>query len=105
MIGNLRTKIAVFIPQTSPDDMGGLVVTWSFYAHIWAHVQTKSSQDRLENGRLAVTTNYLVTTRWQRGFPERCRLQWGEHKLRLLSASDPDLRHERLHLICEEEEQ
>ena len=105
MIGDLRTRLSIFIPQNTPDEFGGVQTTWVMFGNVWAHVQPKAAVKRSENGRAAILKTYLVTIRWQRSFPERARLTWGDRTLRVLSASDPDLRHERLHLICEEEEQ
>ena len=61
--------------------------------------------ERLENGRLSVTQTYLVAIRYRPSFPERARLMWRGRMLRVVAASDPDTRGERLHLICEEEAQ
>ncbi len=105
MIGNLRTRLGIYVPQSTPDDFGGVQTTWVLYGAAWAHIKPSTATERAENGRAALTKTYLVTIRWQRDFPERARLLWDERSLRVLTASDPDLRRERLHLICEEEEQ
>ncbi len=105
MIGKLRTRVGIYIPQTSADDLGGVQTSWVLYGQAWAHIAPKIAHERTENGRAAITKTYLVIIRWQAGFPERARLLWSQMNLRVLSASDPDLRRERLHLICEEEEQ
>lgn len=105
MIGNLRTRITVQIPQRVEDEFGGAEVTWLHYAHKWAHIAPQNLTQNGENGRAMVLRTYKVIIRWQRDFPERARLIFEGKTLRVLSASDPDLRRERLHLICEEEEQ
>ena len=105
MIGNLRTRIGIYIPQTSPDNFGGVQTSWVLYGQAWAHIAPKVTRERSENGRAAITKTYLVIIRWQAGFPERARLLWGDITLRVLTSSDPDTRRERLHLICEEEQQ
>ncbi|MBL4870999.1 MAG: phage head closure protein [Robiginitomaculum sp.] len=105
MIGKLRTRIGIYSPQNSSDDLGGVQTIWVLYGQAWAHIAPKTTHERTENGRAAITKTYMVIIRWQAGFPERVRLLWGDTHLRVLSASDPDMRRERLHLICEEEEQ
>jgi len=105
MIGNLRTRIGIYVPQTKPDEFGGVQTNWVLSGQAWAHIKPNTTTERTENGRATITKTYLVTIRWQRDFPERARLLWEERTLRVLTASDPDLRRERLHLICEEEEQ
>ena len=105
MIGQLRTRIGLYIPQITPDELGGVQTSWVLQSQLWAHIAPQTVTERSEQGRATVTRSYKVTIRWQKDFPERARLMWGGHILRVLSASDPDTRHERLHLICEEEEQ
>lgn len=105
MIGQLRTRLGIYVPQIMPDAAGGSTVTWTFFTDAWAHVEPRSQTETQENGRLAVTQSYRVTLRFQDNFPERARLMWGERILRVITASDPDTRRERLHLICEEEQQ
>lgn len=105
MIGQLRTRAAIHVPQLVADTMGGAATNWVQYKTVWAHVKPAQSAQRSENGRAGIKQNYLVIIRWQAGFPERARLHFGGHILRVISASDPDLRRERLHLICEEEAQ
>lgn len=105
MIGQLRKRIGLYTPETVADDLGGTVTTWTFTRVLWAAIKPKAISEVRENGRLAVTQSYLVTIRYQPRFPERARLVWGDRILRVVAASDPDTRGERLHLICEEETQ
>ena len=105
MIGPLRSRLGLYAPVETPDEHGGAKVTWAFQRLIWGAVQPRSLTETRENGRLAVTQSYRVTIRYRAGFPERARLIWGERLLRVIAVSDPDTRGERLHLMCEEEQQ
>ncbi len=105
MIGRLRSRLGVYVPALASDDIGGSITTWNFYKQCWGHITPRSISERLENGRLEVTQSYRVVIRFQEDFPERARLMWGDRVLRVVTASDPDTRRERLHLICEEEQQ
>ncbi len=105
MIGRLRTRLGLYAPIQTPDALGGAKVTWAFQRLIWGAVEPRNLTETRENGRLAVTQSYRVTIRYRRNFPERARLMWGSRLLRVIAASDPDTRGERLHLICEEEQQ
>jgi len=105
MIGQLRVRLGLYVPQETADEFGGNVTTWVFHRLLWAAIKPKTLTETRENGRLSVTQNYLVTLRYRQGFPERARLMWGSRILRVITASDPDNRRERLHLICEEEQQ
>lgn len=103
MIGDLRARVGVYRALESPDDMGGFLTTWPLYKAVWASVKLLAPRQAFDNGRAEITAHYRVIIRFQDGFPERARLIWGERKLRVVAASDPDGRRERLHLICEEE--
>ena len=105
MIGQLRTRLGLYAPVETPDDHGGAKVTWAFQSLLWGAVQPRSLTETRENGRLAVTQSYRVTIRYRTDFPERARLIWGQRILRVIAVSDPDTRGERLHLMCEEEQQ
>jgi len=105
MIGQLRSRLGLYAPVETPDDHGGAKITWAFQRLIWGAVQPRTLTETRENGRLAITQSYRVTIRYRANFPERARLIWGERLLRVIAVSDPDTRGERLHLMCEEEQQ
>ena len=105
MIGQLRTRLGLYAPVETPDEHGGAKVTWAFQRLLWGAVQPRSLTETRENGRLAVTQSYRVTIRYRTDVPERARLVWGQRILRVIAVSDPDTRGERLHLMCEEEQQ
>ena len=105
MIAQLRTRVGIYHPVTTPDDLGGSVTTWPLWDAVWADIKMLSPRQTFDNGRAEVTVQYKVILRYRDGFPEGARLIWGERTLRVIAASDPDLRCERLHLICEEERQ
>lgn len=105
MIGDLRTRVGIYMPQETIDDLGGTQIQWQFSRALWAHIVPRTHTQSRENGRLAVTQSYHVTLRFINDFPERARLMWGHRILRIITSSDPDNRRERLHLICEEEQQ
>lgn len=103
MIGQLRHRIGLYAPSRIADDIGGTITSWSFQRAIWGAVEPKSISEVRENGRLSVTQTYRITIRHRPDFPARARLVWRGRTLRVMAASDPDTRGERLHLICEEE--
>lgn len=105
MIGQLRTRLGLYEPNLAADAIGGASITWHFKQLVWAAIEPRNAVQRQENGRLSTVQNYRVTIRYDANFPERARLKWGERMLRVIAASDPDTRGERLHLICEEEQQ
>ena len=105
MIGDLRTRLGLYTAHETADVLGGVSTSWTLYAQIWAKIEPRAVSSALENGKLSTVQTYRVTIRHRDDFPERARLLWGERTLRIITASDPDMRRERLHLICEEEQQ
>ena len=104
MIGDLRVRLGLYVPQETPDDLGGVKIVWSFLRAFWAKVEPRTVSETREMGQLVVTQSYRVTLRYRADFPEEAKLIWGHRKLRVITYSDPDNRQERLHLICEEEQ-
>ena len=105
MIGQMRHRVGLYTPETIADDIGGTITSWTFDRALWAGIRPKTLSETRENGRLSVIQTYLVAIRYAPHFPERARLIWKGRVLRVVAASDPDTRGERLHLICEEESQ
>ena len=105
MIGRLRIRLGLYVASEQPDDLGGVTTQWQLSTDLWAAITPRASTERGEAGRAAVLQTYKVVIRHRDDFPERARLLWGERILRVIAASDPDTRRERLHLICEEEAQ
>ena len=105
MIGQLRTRLGIYKSEVTRDELGGETTRWVLFDGMWAAVQSQPPVEKFENGRHEISVRYKVTGRYRSDFPERARLLWGETTLRVIAASDPDGRRERLHLICEEERQ
>ena len=104
MIGDLRVRLGLYVPQETLDDLGGARIDWVFERGLWGAVIPRTLSEVRENGQLTVTQSYRVTLRYRDDFPETARLIWGHRLLRVITHSDPDNRRERLHLICEEEQ-
>lgn len=105
MIGQLRTPLGLYRAEETPDGRGGVETRWVFHSRIWAHIDPRLSREVDRNGRRTVNQSYQVTTRYRSDLPERLRILWNERILRVINFSDPDNRGERLHFICEEEQQ
>lgn len=105
MIARLRTPIGAYAAEETPDGRGGFSTHWVFFTKLWAHIDARSGRETDNNGRRVVSQDYTVIIHYRDDLPERLRLMWGDRILRVITMSDPDNRRERLHLICEEEQQ
>ena len=99
MIGQLRERIGLYRADTEPDGQGGQRQSWSFAFALWAGVEPLGSRES-KGGR--ALRRYRVTVRHRPDIPEPARLQWNSKTYAVLASDDPDLRGQRLHLICEE---
>jgi len=73
MIGQMRHRVGLYTPETTADDLGGTVTSWTFVRALWAGIRPKALSETRENGRLSVTQTYLVAIRYRPSFPERAR--------------------------------
>lgn len=97
----LRHRVGLYTPSRVADDIGGTVTNWTFARALWAGITPTGLSERVEDGRRTATQTYKVLLRYQPDFPRQARILWRGKTLRVLAASDPDARGERLHLICE----
>ena len=105
MIGDLRTRLGIYEAVELSDAFGGSATSWPFWGACWGDIKTLSTQEFPANGRVEISLTYKITIRFRENFPERARIMHGDTLLRVITASDPDGRRERLHLMCEEERQ
>lgn len=105
MIGQLRSRVGLYHAVVTPDALGGAQTTWQLHRAAWADIRPAAPRSAYEQGRETITMSYRAVIRFEDNFPKRVRMMWGDRILRVLAASDPDGRRERLHLICEEERQ
>ena len=102
-IGELRERVTLEAATETPDGQGGASRVWAPLFGLWARVEPMALFDEPESGR--TLRRYRVTVRFQpdlKTYPHRLRLLWREAALAVRAVSDPDVRGERLHLICEE---
>ena len=97
----MRHRVGLYTPARVADDLGGTVTNWQFQRALWAGVTPTGLSERREDGRLVTTQSYRVLLRYRPDFPRQARILWRGQILRVLAASDPDAKGERLHLVCE----
>ena len=99
MIAQLGERVGIYRADAEADGQGGEARAWSFAFAAWAGVVPigESTSESLVTRR-----RYRFTLRYRTDLPEPARLVWNSRHFSVLASSDPDLRGERLHLICEE---
>ena len=100
MIGLLRDKAEIRIPESEPDGQGGWRETGHRSVQVWLGMEPTGTATDPDTGR--ERNRYRATLRHRTDISAPARLHWRGRVLNILSADDPDLRGERLHLICED---
>lgn len=107
--GALRHRITIELPAAAvPDSEGGFTQTWSALAsRIPASVTPATARDleRVVANTVQSTASHLVTLRYLAGVTTKARLIFHDRTDRTFSIQgihDPEERHLRLNLACEE---
>ena len=106
MIARLRDRASVRVPALEPDGQGGRRAAGHREVPIWVGMEPTGLSADPETGR--ARRRFRATVRYSPGLLRDIDrfaplpLLWRGRTLLILSADDPDLRGERLHLICED---
>ena len=100
MIAQLGERVGLYRSTSESDGQGGATHPWTFAFAAWAGVVPVG--ERTDAHTRTRHRRYRFTLRYRTDLPEPARLVWKDRTFRVLAGSDPDLRGERLHLICEE---
>ena len=98
MIGQLGERVGLYRATETADGQGGVTHSWDFAFAAWAGVVPIGVRE----SELTTHRRYRFTLRYRTDLPRPARLVWKDRHFTVLAASDPALRGERLHLICEE---
>jgi SPP1 family predicted phage head-tail adaptor len=101
-IGEMRERITLQSPLLVPDGAGGADVSWEDAATIWAKVETRSGDERINGERLAPRARRRLTIRHRDGLNTAMRVLWKTRALDIRAIRDPDGRKHLLILDCEE---
>ena len=99
MIAKLNQRVALYSANSTPDGQGGQTRDWNFTFAAWAGVEPLGFS-RGTSGRSRQRLRFIL--RYRTDMPRPARLIWNDTHYSVLADSDPDLRGQRLHLICEE---
>ena len=102
MIGRLQYRVGLYRPADVADDIGGTVRSWQFDRALWAAIRSEGFSEEETGGRRFMIHRFRVVVRHRADIAAPSRLLWRGRTLKIVAVSDPDMRGERLHLICEE---
>jgi SPP1 family predicted phage head-tail adaptor len=98
--GTLRDLITLlaFVPST--DERWGNVPGWVSFAQAWANVVpltgTQQGTETFDANGVQSQTCYTVTMRYRPDLDSKCRIQYREQTLEIVSVADPEGRKREL---------
>lgn len=102
MIRSLRDRATLHVAMLTDDGQGGHVESYGPGEPVWAGVEPLGLTPDPDPVTGAARRRYRVTIRHRASLPLPARLRWRGRTLAVRTADDPDLRAQRLHLICED---
>lgn len=101
--GTLDKRVVLEAPVEISDGCGGLELSWSEVASIWASVQPIKPVVEQQAQQSTETLQHKVLIRFRTDVASGWRLRWNERLLDINSVYDPDERQRYLVCMTEEE--
>lgn len=100
--GALRRRLLLEHPERIDDGGGGSDIVWQPVASLWASIEARNGDERVDAGRLASRVSHDVLLRYRPGVLPEMRFRLGERVFHILAVLEPDDRRRRLKALCEE---
>lgn len=75
-VGMLRLKMTLQNPSNGTDSLGQRTHTWSNVDSLWCHVDVASTTEVVDDGGVAIRSNYRILASWHPDLTSKSRLQW-----------------------------
>ena len=102
-IATRRYRLTLQQPLETADDIGGVSVTWSDVATLWAEVRPKTGREGLWADMPAGRLASLIVIRHRVGVRPDMRFTDGARIFDIRAVFDPDGRRRFLHCLCVEQ--
>lgn len=102
MIGELRRRLALEAPTSSPDGGGGAMISWTELATLWADVRARRGDERDRADRPDARLHLQVRIRYRRDVTTAMRFRHEGRVYNIRSLFDEDGRERFLTCLCEE---
>lgn len=104
--GKLRERVAIQALTRSLDNQGGYSATATYATitdgTVWASVESMGNSTELRAQAQTEVEAFEVEIRYRAGITTAHRILWGTRALRITGIKDPQQKHERLYITCEE---
>ena len=101
-IGELRHRLVIEQPETTPDGAGGNTETWITLAEVWGAVEPLSGSERVEAGRIAGRHMHDITIRYRGDVARNMRIRQQSRIFHILTLEDLGGRGRWLRMLAEE---
>ena len=105
LIGALRRRLTLEVPDTVSDGAGGTTGEWSTIAVLWAAVHPRSGAEVFDGGRVDGRVTHDIWIRARGDIAPGQRLRLGSRVFNIRAVLRPDPFVNRMRLICEERDQ
>ncbi len=103
MTGTLRERVTLETPNPTQDASGQPIEDWLPTAELWASVVTAGARESIRGQQMDATTTHAVVVRYRTDLDTTKRFAWGNRKLNITKANDPDNRRAFMRCECIED--
>lgn len=100
--GQLNKRITLQAKGKVPDDYGGVTVTWTDIATVWAALWAKSGIEKSLSMQETMTITHQIRIRYRSAFSQAWRIKFGNRFFNIISIKNPNEHGEMLDLMCKE---
>lgn len=101
-IGELRHRLALEAPLTTPDGGGGVARTWALVAEVWGAIRPVSGGETFEADGLHGRVSHEIWIRHRTGVRPEMRFALGTRRFEVRAVIDWAERHRFLRCLVEE---
>jgi SPP1 family predicted phage head-tail adaptor len=99
-IGDLKKRIELQSPVNTADGMGGITLSWTSEAYVWAAVWPVSANETIAAGGNPMTISHRIRIRYRSDITNAWRIVYAGTYYNIVSIIDPNMRHWALDLLC-----
>ena len=100
--GQLNKRIELQAKTKVADGYGGVNVTFTTLATIWAALWAKSGLERSLSMQETMTITHQIRIRYRSAFSQAWRIKFGNRFFNIVSIKNPNEKGEYLDLMCKE---
>lgn len=101
-IGDLRARLVLEEPVSTPDGGGGVSEGWVQVATVWGRIEARLGSEAVQADRVTATVMHNITIRYRAGVIPEMRFRTGTRVFHILSVVDIEDRDRWLICRCEE---